>query len=94
MNIRSDRGTQFVNDIIKELLDLLQVEHERIMNAKVHDTIGVSPSKMLYGQAFNLYSEFISAIPPEFFYQRLGQCSAWSSFQSCGKAGQSAAYTH
>jgi hypothetical protein len=24
----SDRGTQFVNGIIKELLDLLQVEHE------------------------------------------------------------------
>jgi hypothetical protein len=33
MTIRSDRGTQFVNDIIKELLDLLQVRarahHER-----------------------------------------------------------------
>ncbi len=28
MIIRSDRGTQFVNGIIKELLDLLQVEHE------------------------------------------------------------------
>ncbi len=28
MTIRSDRGTQFVNGIIKELLDLLQVEHE------------------------------------------------------------------
>jgi hypothetical protein len=28
MTIRSDRGTQFVNRIIKELLNLLQVEHE------------------------------------------------------------------
>ncbi len=28
MTIRSDRGTQFVNGIIKELLELLQVEHE------------------------------------------------------------------
>ncbi len=28
ITIRSDRGTQFVNGIIKELLDLLQVEHE------------------------------------------------------------------
>jgi transposase InsO family protein len=28
MTIRSDRGTQFVNGIIKELLDLLQVDHE------------------------------------------------------------------
>jgi transposase InsO family protein len=28
MTIHSDRGTQFVNGIIKELLDLLQVEHE------------------------------------------------------------------
>ncbi len=28
MTIRSGRGTQFVNGIIKELLDLLQVEHE------------------------------------------------------------------
>jgi hypothetical protein len=28
MAIHSDRGTQFVNGIIKELLDLLKVEHE------------------------------------------------------------------
>ncbi len=91
----SDRGTQFVNGIIRELLSLLQVEHEvslayskehnaileranrevirhltaiifdkrvseawstdylplvqRIMNAKVHDTIGVSPAELLFG---------------------------------------------
>ncbi len=107
--LRSDRGTQFVNGIIKELLDLLQVEHEvslayskeqnaiveranrevmrhltaivfdkrvndswssdslplvqRIMNAKVHDTIGVSPAELLFGQAINLYSGLLSAIP-------------------------------
>jgi hypothetical protein len=111
MTIRSDRGTQFVNGIIKELLSLLQVEHEvslayskehnaiveranrevmrhltaiifdkrvseawssdylplvqRIMNAKVHDTIGVSPAELLFGQAINLYSGLLSAIPPE-----------------------------
>jgi hypothetical protein len=28
MTIRSDRGTQFVNGIIRELLSLLQVEHD------------------------------------------------------------------
>ncbi len=90
MTIRSDRGTQFVNGIISQLLSLLQIDHElslayskeqnaiverankevmrhltaivfdrqtselcsseylplvqRIMNAKVHDTIGVSPA--------------------------------------------------
>ncbi len=90
------------NGIIKELLELLQVEHEvslayskeqnaiveranwevmrhltaiifdkrvndswssdflplvqRIMNAKVHDTIGVSPAELLFGQAINLYA--------------------------------------
>jgi hypothetical protein len=113
MTKRSDRGTQFVNGIIKELLDLVQVEHEvslayfkeqnaiveranrevimrhltsivfdkrvsdswssdylplvqRIMNAKVHDTIGVSPAELLFGQAINLYSSgLLSAIPPE-----------------------------
>ena len=111
MTIRSDRGTQFVNGIIKELLSLLQVEHEvslayskehnaiveranrevmrhltaiifdkrvseawstdylslvqRVMNAKVHDTIGVSPAELLFGQAINLYSGLLSAIPPE-----------------------------
>ncbi len=35
------------------------------MNAKVHDTIGVSPAELLFGQAINLYSELLSAIPPE-----------------------------
>jgi transposase InsO family protein len=90
MTIRSDRGTQFVNGIISQLLCLLQTDHElslayskeqnaiverankevirhltaiildrrisevwyseylplvqRITNAKVHDTIGVSPT--------------------------------------------------
>jgi hypothetical protein len=42
MTIRSDRGTQFVNGIIKELPNLLQVEHEvslayfKEQNAIVH----------------------------------------------------------
>jgi hypothetical protein len=26
------------------------------MNAKVHDTIGVSPAELLYGKAINLYT--------------------------------------
>ncbi len=111
MTIRSDRGTQFVNNIIQQLLVLLQVEHvlslayskehnaileranrevmrhlsaiifdkrisgswssdylpliQRIMNAMVHDTIGVSPAELLFGKAINLYSGLLSAIPPE-----------------------------
>ncbi len=35
------------------------------MNAKVRDTIGVSPAELLFGQAINLYSGLLSAIPPE-----------------------------
>jgi hypothetical protein len=35
------------------------------MNAKVHDTIGVSPAELLFGQAINLYSGLLSSIPPE-----------------------------
>jgi hypothetical protein len=111
MSIRSDRGSQFVNTVINQLLGILQVEHEmtlayskehnsiverankevmrhltaiifdrrissswsmeflpmvqRIMNAKVHDTIGVSPAELLFGKAINLYSGLISPIPPE-----------------------------
>jgi hypothetical protein len=112
MTIRSDRGTQFVNGIIRELFNLLQVEHEvslavskehnaiverannrevlhyltaiifdkrvseawstdylplvqRIMNAKVRNTIGVSTAELLFGQAINLYSGLLSAISPE-----------------------------
>jgi hypothetical protein len=38
---------------------------QRIMNAKVHDTIGVSPAEILFGKAINLYSGLISPIPPE-----------------------------
>jgi hypothetical protein len=41
------------------------------MNVKVHDTIGVSPAELLFGQAINLYSGLISAIPPEFFIRGL-----------------------
>ncbi len=35
------------------------------MNAKVHDTIGVSPAELLFGQGINLYSGLLSGIPPE-----------------------------
>ncbi len=44
---------------------------QRIMNAKVHDTIGVSPAELLFGQAINLYSGLLSAIPPEFLLKGL-----------------------
>jgi transposase InsO family protein len=99
MTILSDRGSQFVNAVISQLLSLLQIEHElglayskehnaivervnkevmrhltaiifdkrvnaawsseylplvqRIMNAKVHDTIGVYPAELLDGKAIN-----------------------------------------
>jgi hypothetical protein len=111
MTIRSDRGTQFVNGIISQLLCLLQIDHElslaysmeqnaiverankevmrhltaiifdrrisdvwsseylplvqRIMNAKVHDTIGVSPAELVFGTAINLYKGLLLPIPPE-----------------------------
>jgi hypothetical protein len=35
------------------------------MNAKVRDTVSVSPAELLFGQAINLYSGLLSAIPPE-----------------------------
>jgi hypothetical protein len=40
MTIRSDRGTQLVNGIIKELLCLLQVEHEvSLAYSKEHNAV-------------------------------------------------------
>ncbi len=35
------------------------------MNAKVHDTIGVSPAELLFGKAINLYTGLLSPFPPE-----------------------------
>jgi hypothetical protein len=35
-----------------EYLPLVQ----RIMNAKVHDTIGVSPAELVFGKSINLYA--------------------------------------
>ncbi len=35
------------------------------MNAKVHDTIGVSQAELLYGKAINLYTGLLSPFPPE-----------------------------
>jgi hypothetical protein len=35
------------------------------MNAKVHDTIGVSPAELIYGKAINLYTGLLSSFPPE-----------------------------
>ncbi len=44
-----------------EYLPLVQ----RIMNAKVLDTIGVSPAELLFGMAINLYTGLLSPFPPE-----------------------------
>lgn len=97
--IRSDRGTQFANDLIEEFLKLVGTEHlltvpyssqhnaiversnkevmrhlraiifekniidgwryslplvQRIMNASVHDAIGVSPAQLLFGNSITL----------------------------------------
>jgi hypothetical protein len=111
MTIHSDRGIQFVNGIISQLLGLLQIEHElslayfkeqnaiverankevmrhltaiifdrrvsevwsseylplvqRIMTAKVHDTIGVSPAELVFGKSINLYTGLVLPVPPE-----------------------------
>jgi hypothetical protein len=46
---------------VSEYLPLVQ----RIMNAKVHDTIGVSPVELVFGKAINLYAGLLLPIPPE-----------------------------
>jgi hypothetical protein len=43
-----------------EYLPLVQ----RIMNVKVHDTIGVSPAELIFGKAINLYTGLLLSIPP------------------------------
>jgi hypothetical protein len=85
MTIRSDRGTQFVNDIIKELLDLLQVEHERIMNAKVHDTIGVSPAKLLFGKLSTCTQDSYLQFLPSFFISGLDNAAPGRLFNLVAK---------
>lgn len=108
MYIRSDRGSQFVNGLIRDLLRLMGVEHQltlayskesnaiversnkevmrhltailfdrrilsvwsmeylplvqRIINAQEHDSIGVSPAELLYGNSINLYNGLLSPI--------------------------------
>jgi hypothetical protein len=38
----------------------------RVMNAKVHDTIGVSPAELVFGNSINLYyAGLLLPIPPE-----------------------------
>jgi hypothetical protein len=44
-----------------EYLPLVQ----RIMNAKMHDTIGVSPAELVFGKSINLYTGLLLPIPPE-----------------------------
>ncbi len=36
-----------------------------IMNAKVHDTIGVSPAELIFGKSINLYTGLLLPFPPE-----------------------------
>ncbi len=38
---------------------------QRIMNAKVHDTIGVSPAELVFVKSINLYTGLLLPIPPE-----------------------------
>jgi hypothetical protein len=38
---------------------------QRIINAKVHDTIGVSPAELVFGKSINLYTGLLLSIPPE-----------------------------
>lgn len=102
--IRSDNSSQFVNDVIEELLRLVGTEHlltlayskeenaiverankevmrhlraiifhknviddwqyslplvQRIMNASVHESIGVSPAQLLFGDAITLDRGFL-----------------------------------
>jgi hypothetical protein len=35
------------------------------MNAKVHDTIGVSPAELVFGKSIDLYTALLLPIPPE-----------------------------
>ncbi len=51
---------------------------QRIMNAKVHDTIGVSPAaeELLFGQAINMYSGLLSAIPSESLIKGLNDAAS------------------
>jgi hypothetical protein len=35
------------------------------MNAKVHDTIGVSPADLVFGKSINLYTRLLLPTPPE-----------------------------
>jgi hypothetical protein len=44
-----------------EYLPLVQ----RIMNAKVHDTIGISPAELVFGKSINLYTGLLLPTPPE-----------------------------
>jgi hypothetical protein len=55
------------------------------MNVKVHDTIGVSPAELLFGQAINLYSGFISAVPPEVFIRGLDNAAPGRLFNFVAK---------
>jgi hypothetical protein len=43
---------------------------QRIMNAKVHDTIGVSPAELVFEKAINFYAGLLLPIPPESLIKR------------------------
>jgi hypothetical protein len=55
------------------------------MNAKVHDTIGISPAELLFGQAINLYSGLLSAIPPESLIKGLDESTPGRLSEHVGK---------
>jgi hypothetical protein len=37
---------------------------QRIMNAKVHDTVCVSPAELVFGKSINLYTGLLLPVPP------------------------------
>jgi hypothetical protein len=55
------------------------------MNAKVHDTIGVSPAELLFGQAINMYSGLLTAIPPESLIKGLDDATSGRLFNYVAK---------
>jgi len=124
--IVSDNGTQFVNEIIEEWIELVGAEHirtvpyshqentlvershketqrhlralvfddkthsrwskhlgtvQRIMNASIHESIGVSPSQLLFGEAIQLDREVYLPITELNITGR--QLSDWADKQLC-----------
>jgi hypothetical protein len=47
------------------LLKIFPLLVQRIMNAKIHDTIGVSPEELVFGKSINFYTGLLLPTPPE-----------------------------